>query len=154
MTLKMNTHRHQPWGDQVAYKERIEVRDPQNDELIDTVAAHTAEDMEHAIRRAHKAAQVAEDMPVHERMRILNKAADLVEEQQEQFAQMIATEGSKTIREARSEVSRCQQTLRLSAEEARRIHGETIPSIDRWGTGWSLLSTHSINKCSCYMHAG
>src|SRR5699024_2779700 len=33
----------------------------------------------------------------------------------------------KTITEARSEVRRCIETIRISAEEARRIHGETIP---------------------------
>src|SRR5699024_5630233 len=33
----------------------------------------------------------------------------------------------KTINEARGEVSRCIETIRLSAEEARRISGETIP---------------------------
>src|SRR5699024_5499391 len=45
----------------------------------------------------------------------------------EKFALTIAREGSKTISEARNEVSRCVNTLRLSAEEASRIYGETIP---------------------------
>ncbi len=39
---------------------------------------------------------------------------------------MIAREGSKTIREARKEVYRCTQTLRVSGEEATRLLGETI----------------------------
>jgi glyceraldehyde-3-phosphate dehydrogenase (NADP+) len=39
----------------------------------------------------------------------------------------------KTIREARLEVSRCIDTLRLSAEEARRLHGETVNFDQRAG---------------------
>ena len=36
-------------------------------------------------------------------------------------------EGSKTIKEARKEVGRAINTMTISAEEARRINGETIP---------------------------
>jgi glyceraldehyde-3-phosphate dehydrogenase (NADP+) len=59
-------------------------------------------------------------------MRVLNQVADAVQDDHESFAQLIAREGIKTIREARKEVSRCIDTLRLSAEEARRLNGETI----------------------------
>lgn len=65
--------------------------------------------------------------PVHERMAVLNRAADWIDEHRETYARTIALEGSKTIREARKEVARCIETIRISAEEARRIHGETIP---------------------------
>ncbi len=47
-------------------------------------------------------------------------------ENKELYAQTIATEGSKTITEARGEVKRAMQTLEISAEEARRLKGETI----------------------------
>jgi glyceraldehyde-3-phosphate dehydrogenase (NADP+) len=57
---------------------------------------------------------------------ILRRAAELLEARKEEFAVMIAREGSKTIREARKEVYRCTQTLRVSGEEATRILGETI----------------------------
>jgi glyceraldehyde-3-phosphate dehydrogenase (NADP+) len=66
-------------------------------------------------------------------------AARLVDGRAEEFAVTIAREGSKTIREARKEVARAVNTLTLSAEEGRRILGETIPfdtmpgSENRWG---------------------
>ena len=44
-----------------------------------------------------------------------------------EFAETIAREGIKTIREARKEVTRCVETLRISVEEARRLGGEVIP---------------------------
>ena len=59
-------------------------------------------------------------------MSVLNKVADDLFQQKEIFAQMIAREGIKTINEARKEAARCVDTFRLSAEEARRLTGETI----------------------------
>jgi glyceraldehyde-3-phosphate dehydrogenase (NADP+) len=104
----------------------IEVCDPQDNSIIDTVPAASAEDMLQCIEEAKEGVRIAASMPVHKRMAIINKAADYIETNKEKFARTIAREGSKTIREATKEVNRCIQTLRISAEEARRIHGETI----------------------------
>lgn len=105
----------------------IEVRDPQDNSIIDTVPAASAEDMLKCIGAAKEGAKIAAAMSVHERMEVINKAADYIEANKEKYARTIAQEGSKTIREATKEVARCIQTLRISGEEARRIHGETIP---------------------------
>ncbi|AJI20113.1 aldehyde dehydrogenase family protein (plasmid) [Priestia megaterium] len=105
----------------------IEVRDPQDNSIIDTVPAASAEDMLQCIEEAKDGAKIAATMAVHERMAVIYKAADYIEANKEKYASTIAREGSKTIREATKEVARCIQTLRISAEEARRIHGETIP---------------------------
>ena len=112
------------WVDRAA---RIEVCDPANGRLLDTVPRAGVEDMRGAVSAAAEAAPVAAALPIHERMRILHAAADAVKADREGFARTIATEGIKTIREARKEVDRCVQTLRISGEEARRLHGETIP---------------------------
>jgi glyceraldehyde-3-phosphate dehydrogenase (NADP+) len=50
-----------------------------------------------------------------------------MQERFEDLAVTIASEGSKTIKEARKEVGRAINTMTISAEEARRINGETIP---------------------------
>jgi glyceraldehyde-3-phosphate dehydrogenase (NADP+) len=47
--------------------------------------------------------------------------------QEDDFSHLIARESSKTITEARKEVSRAINTITLSAEEARRTLGESIP---------------------------
>lgn len=105
----------------------IEVRDPQDNRLIEYVPAATKEDMLQAIEEAKQGFEISAALPVHERIAILNRAADYIAAHQEEYAITIASEGSKTIREARKEVRRCIETIRISAEEARRIHGETIP---------------------------
>lgn len=107
--------------------EKIEVRDPWDGSVIDTVPSATAADMDEAISAAVEGYRVSREIPVHERVRILRRAADIVEAGAEEFAVTIAREGSKTIREARGEVRRAVQTMTISAEEARRVSGETIP---------------------------
>jgi glyceraldehyde-3-phosphate dehydrogenase (NADP+) len=121
-------------GKWIDKKDTIEVRDPYDDALVDTVPSGDAADVRAAIDSAEKGFQINRSMPVHERIRILNGAADIVADNSEDFARTIAMEGSKTIREARKEASRCVDTIRISAEEARRIQGETIPFDSRPGS--------------------
>ncbi|WP_332693120.1 aldehyde dehydrogenase family protein [Halalkalibacter lacteus] len=114
-------------GEWIDRKESIDVYDPGTGNLIATVPAATVEDVDLAIAQARVGARKNASLPVHERMRILHAAASYIETNGDVFARTIVLESSKTIREARKEVKRCIETLRISAEEARRIEGETIP---------------------------
>ena len=125
-------------GHSVECKNRIEVRDPQDDSLIATVPAVTAEGMQKAVDRAAEGAKIAAETPVHQRISVLYGTADRIASRREEFATLIAREGSKTIREARKEVDRAVETIRISGEEARRIQGETI-SFDQMPGGENRL---------------
>ncbi len=114
--------------------EKIEVRNPYNDEIIDTVPSGDAEDVEVAFQAAEEGYKINRSLPVHQRIAILYKAAEIIRSREEDFARTIASEGSKTIKEARKEVSRCIDTITISAEEARRVVGETIPFDSRQGS--------------------
>ena len=114
-------------GNWVAGDNTINVENPYDQSVIDTVPRGTTEDMKLAIDSAVNGAKTAKEMPVHQRMDILYKTAQFVKDNDEEFARTIATEGSKTISEARKEVFRCTNTLTISAEETRRILGETLP---------------------------
>lgn len=113
---------------------KIEVRNPYNNELIDTVPSADKSDVEAAYQAAEEGYRINRDLPVHRRISILYKTAEILKNRAEEFARTIATEGSKTIKEARKEVSRCIDTITISAEEARRIVGETIPFSSREGS--------------------
>jgi len=104
----------------------IEVYDPGNRELLGTVPSASREDVEQVLATAKEASEYARNMPTHLRVGVLRQVADQLQERHEEFAQVIAREGIKTIREARKEVTRCIETLRISAEEARRLGGEII----------------------------
>jgi glyceraldehyde-3-phosphate dehydrogenase (NADP+) len=104
----------------------ITVVNPQDGSFVGEVHNANRYDAQRAIDIAVAAADIAKKLPTHVRMSVLNQVADALFQQKELFAQMIAREGIKTINEARKEAMRCVDTLRISAEEARRLTGETI----------------------------
>jgi len=114
-------------GQWVDCDKTIDIRDPFDDSLIDTVPAATTDDVEIALAAADAARGAARAMTTYERSQILLKTASIVADNLEDFAVTIAREGSKTIKEARGEASRCVNTLTISGEEAKRLLGETIP---------------------------
>jgi glyceraldehyde-3-phosphate dehydrogenase (NADP+) len=88
-------------GKWVDRDKKINVCKPYDGEVIDTVPAATAEDVDAAITAAVKGFDEYKRYPSHKRIEILFKAAELMRGRQEEYARTIATEGSKTIREAR-----------------------------------------------------
>lgn len=114
-------------GSWVERKETIDVRNPYDNSLFDTVPCGTKTDIDKAITVAQKGFELNRNMPTHKRISILLNTANIMESRSEELARVIAQEGSKTIREARKEVTRAINTITLSAEEARRINGETLP---------------------------
>ena len=106
---------------------KIDVLNPFDNSIVDTVPYGTNEDIKHAIEIAQKGYEINRNLPSHKRISILKKTADIMESRFEELAKTISTEGSKTINEARKEVGRAINTITISAEEARRINGETIP---------------------------
>jgi glyceraldehyde-3-phosphate dehydrogenase (NADP+) len=114
-------------GKWVDRDETIDVRDPFDNSLIDTVPSATHDDVETALAAAFAARETARKLTTYDRCQILLRTAAIVSENQEEFAKTIAREGSKTIVEARKEAGRTVNTLTVSAEEAKRLNGETIP---------------------------
>ncbi len=114
-------------GSWVDRGKKINVTDPFDNSIIDTVPAASLQDVELALSSAVRGFEITKKMTVYERAQILFKAASLISERKEIFAKIIAREGSKTITEARKEASRCVNTMIVAAEESKRILGETIP---------------------------
>lgn len=119
-------------GDWVERDETTAVFNPEDEEEVARVPRATTDDVDTAVAGAQRA--VERSMPAHERARVLADTADRLEDKAEEAARLIATEGIKTIREARSETARAAATLRLSAEEAKRVTGNTI-SLDQYPSG-------------------
>ncbi|MDR7607092.1 MAG: aldehyde dehydrogenase family protein, partial [Armatimonadota bacterium] len=94
------------------------------------VLAEVVEADEALVDEAVQAAQRAlEERPLspYRRFEILRRAADLLSQRREEFALTIAREAGKPLKYARVEVDRALQTISLSGEEAKRIHGEQVP---------------------------
>jgi glyceraldehyde-3-phosphate dehydrogenase (NADP+) len=107
--------------------DKIEVLNPFDGSVVDTVPNAGPKEVELALASAARGAGVMAALPGYERYRILMNAAELLRERQEDFARLIALEAGKVLRECRFEVSRAIETIELSAEEAKRLYGETIP---------------------------
>lgn len=108
-------------------EERIEVVNPYNGSLVDLVPAASSEDVDAGIRSCEIGLKEAKTLSSWERYKILKTTSELIGKKKEELAITIAKEVGKTIKEARGEVSRAIQTFLLSAEEAKRIHGEIVP---------------------------
>ncbi|MES2255466.1 MAG: aldehyde dehydrogenase family protein [Pseudomonadota bacterium] len=82
--------------------------------------------VQQSVDRAIAVRQECSRLPVFVRQRALRFAAASVRARDEEFAIAIATHGIKTIREARSEVGRCIQTLELASGECGLQGGEAF----------------------------
>jgi glyceraldehyde-3-phosphate dehydrogenase (NADP+) len=105
----------------------IIVNSPFDGSFVGAVKETSADDVELLLERARRGAQIARSLPRHHRSAILESAAATIEERKEEFALLIVREAGKTIAQARKEATRCVNTLKLSAEEAKRNAGEVIP---------------------------
>ena len=96
-------------------------------DLVDTVPAATAEQVEQALVAAEKAALAMANLTAYERYAILMRAADLVAQNVEDLARTVSREMGKPLSESRGEAGRIPDLLRLSAFEGSQLRGETLP---------------------------
>jgi acyl-CoA reductase-like NAD-dependent aldehyde dehydrogenase len=108
-------------------------------ELIAEVAADDAAALDRKLGVAAKAfADRDAWLPAHQRMAILRKASELLQEDRDRFAMMIAREGGKPLTDAIVEVTRGIDGLVNAADELRNFAGREIPmgltaaSVNRW----------------------
>ncbi|MCM3412736.1 aldehyde dehydrogenase family protein [Metabacillus litoralis] len=112
------------WIGTESYKDLLS---PYNNEKIAEIASATEEDVDKAIAAAYQTNEIMAEMPAHRRASILERVANLIEERADEAAKIISAEAAKPYKTALGEVSRTVATYKFSAEEAKRIHGETIP---------------------------
>ncbi|MGM0852390.1 MAG: aldehyde dehydrogenase family protein [Bacillota bacterium] len=100
---------------------------PYTGELIAKVPEATVEEVDLAIEAAYQARNTMEEMPSHQRAKILESLANLLEERADEAAILISKESAKPLKDAKGEVARTVQTYKFAAEEAKRLNGETVP---------------------------
>ncbi len=105
----------------------IEVRNPYDGELVGTVLECEVSQIPMLIQRAEKGAARMREMSIDRRAEILRKASEALLEHKELFARLLVSEAGKVITDARKEVERAANTLRLSGEAVYQVCGELIP---------------------------
>lgn len=114
-------------GEWIDTKEYTSLLSPYSEEQLAEIPAASLEDVEAAVDAADRVRAQWAKVPAHERAKILENLAKLVEENFDEAAKIISLEAAKPIQMAKVEVARTIQTFKFAAEEAKRIHGETIP---------------------------
>ena len=114
-------------GKHISSDDLAEVKNPYNGEVIDTVPIAHRQIADLAITEANNAKASLQEMSAFKVSNKLLNAVKKLEERREQFAKSLTLEVGKPINESLVEVDRSIETLRLSAEEAKRIYGESVP---------------------------
>ena len=108
----------------------FETINPATEEVIATVAEGDAADVDLAAKAARKAFEGGpwSTMDARDRGRLMNKLADLIEEEADELAALESLDNGKPIRDAKAaDLPLTIDALRYYAGYADKIHGQTIP---------------------------
>lgn len=117
----------------------ISLHSPNEGELLSQIQYATAEDVNVLLTQLPVAQKSIATLPAYKRAEFLKQTAELIRQQSEDLAQLIAAEGGKPFKDARVEVTRAAQTFDLCAEETTRMSGEVIP-MERTAAGVGHLN--------------
>lgn len=100
---------------------------PYDGETIAEVARATPEQVSVAVEGAHRAYIKFKEKTAYERAGILHRVSEIMKDKKEELAKMIAMEAAKPLTAALGELDRTIATYEFAAEEAKHLHGETVP---------------------------
>ena len=113
----------------------LEVRDPSTGELVETVPAGTAADVDTAVQAAQAAFPQWWETPAARRGEALHQATAHVRGHLEELTGQLTQEQGKPLREARLELERCLETLDHYAGLAKNLRGGYVPNLDEGAYG-------------------
>lgn len=114
-------------GEKVSDNDWIEIINPYNKEVIDSVPISNLNNCDRAIDSAVKAKSAIREMSAYKISNKLYEVYEKLKRDKKELAELLTMEVGKPIKESIGEVERSIETLKLSAEESKRIYGESIP---------------------------
>jgi acyl-CoA reductase-like NAD-dependent aldehyde dehydrogenase len=116
------------------------VRNPFSGEAITEVQVSSVEQAIESIQIAKKYFDVEfKFFPAYKRVAILEKVAELINQNLEELALLIAQEGGKPYKDAKVEVIRAVSTVKLAANECFHLDGEQI-QMDKSAAGENVIA--------------
>ena len=106
----------------------IDVANPFNGDIIGTIPSLTEQDVNDAVTYSHQAQVTWAAKTPQERAELLQKWADLIDENQEDLAIIMTAEQGKPLTESRGEIGYANSFIRWFAEEGKRVYGDVIPA--------------------------
>ncbi|HKI70052.1 MAG TPA: aldehyde dehydrogenase family protein, partial [Verrucomicrobiae bacterium] len=108
--------------------DKLKILSPFDGHLISEIEWDDAGKLEHMLATAHRLTQNPDHaIPVPQRIAILEKTANLVEAQAEDFSRQAAEEGGKPLIDSRVELERAVQGIREAARSISQLTGREIP---------------------------
>ncbi|MFY4718718.1 NADP-dependent succinic semialdehyde dehydrogenase [Streptomyces sp. LaBMicrA B280] len=101
---------------------------PANGETLKTYEAMGEEELERRLQLAEATFRTYRRTPFAERARLLNRAADLLEEDQQEIGRVMTTEMGKPVKQARAEAAKCAKAMRWYAEHAEALLADEEPA--------------------------
>ncbi|MFH9063135.1 NADP-dependent succinic semialdehyde dehydrogenase [Streptomyces coeruleorubidus] len=101
---------------------------PANGETLKTYEAMGEEEVERRLQLAEATFRTYRTTTFDERARLMRKAADLLEEDQQDIARVLTTEMGKPIQQARAEAAKCAKAMRWYADHAEELLADEEPS--------------------------
>ncbi len=106
----------------------LKVYSPYNKNIIRELPLNSQTDLEKALSEASALAKDPDrTLPPFQRMEILERCANLVEQRLEDYARQAAEEGGKPLIDSRVELKRAVQGIREAARSVNRVTGHEIP---------------------------
>ncbi|MFE7242297.1 NADP-dependent succinic semialdehyde dehydrogenase [Streptomyces sp. NPDC057580] len=102
---------------------------PANGETLKTFDALGAAEIERRLAAADTTFREYRTTGFGERARLLNRAADLLDEDQQDIARTMTTEMGKPVRAARAEAAKCAKAMRWYAAAAEELLADEHPSV-------------------------
>jgi glyceraldehyde-3-phosphate dehydrogenase (NADP+) len=124
-----------------------EVRSPYDGRVVGVVGVADNRDVDRAITAAAHGAAAWRETPAHARMDVLLRAAAIVEARADEIATVLSAENGKPITEARGEVGRAGDMIRLAAYEGTQLYGDTLPLDANRGTGQDKIGFTLRQPC-------
>lgn len=114
-------------GKHVSGEDLEDVVNPYDGSVIDTVPIAHLQTAQLAIDAANDAKDSLVEMSAFKVSNKLYSVCEKLKDKREEFAELLTLEVGKPINEALVELDRSIETLKLAAEEAKRIYGESVP---------------------------
>src|SRR5215469_6945154 len=110
--------------------ETFEVISPATGEHVGTVPLPVQADLDAAVAAARVAQREWAAVNVWERAALCHRVADELDKRRDELARLQTLEQGKPLAESVADVTETAELFRLHAEDAVRLHGETLPSRD------------------------
>jgi acyl-CoA reductase-like NAD-dependent aldehyde dehydrogenase len=114
-------------GSPLSYEHELQVLNPATEEVVATVPAATAADVDAAVARATKAQTGWAAAAPADRARLLRRFADVVDHHVEELARLEVREAGHLLGNARWEAGNVRDLLEYAAGGVERLNGRQIP---------------------------